>query len=139
MSDSQDWAALIASGTRHLHDGRHDLALADFNQVITLKPDAAEAFYARAVTYQHRNALDEAITDFDRALQLDPAHIDALFKRSAVHRLKGDFDKAAADFDQAIKSLWQQRERTETAGPEAPAAAAPKTESVETAGIGQAA
>ncbi|GLS23625.1 hypothetical protein GCM10007874_66460 [Labrys miyagiensis] len=139
MSDSQDWAALIVSGTRHLHDGRHDLALADFNQAIAHAPDAAEAFYGRALTHQHRKALDEAITDFDRALELDPAHIDALFKRSAVHRLKGDFDKAAADFDHAIKSLWQQRERAETAGPGTPAAAAPKTESIETTGIGQAA
>ncbi|WP_413991682.1 tetratricopeptide repeat protein [Labrys okinawensis] len=137
MPDSQDWAALIVSGTRHLHDGRHDLALADFNQAIALAPNAAQAFYGRALTHQHRNVLDEAIADFDKALQIDPTHIDALFKRSAVHRLKGDFDKAAADFDHAIASLWEQRERTETAGPEASAEAAP--ESIQTAGIGQAA
>ena len=52
-------------------------AIADFNQAITIDPDLAYAYLARAIVYQTQGLNAQAIADTRAALRIDPSSSDA--------------------------------------------------------------
>ena len=48
--------------------GAFDPAIADFTEVIALKPDFAMAYYSRGLGYAHKGLYDQAIADFTKAI-----------------------------------------------------------------------
>ncbi|MFB2563004.1 tetratricopeptide repeat protein [Rhizobium sp. IMFF44] len=104
--------AYAGRGNGYLAESKYDLALADFNKAITLKPELSTMLQQTfEVTYVERGGLyvkdgdySAAIDDYTRALQLNPSNTRALNDRGDAYNMAGDFGSAIADFTKAIES-----------------------------------
>lgn len=52
--------------------GEESLAVAEFSRLIALKPDYADAYWLRAVSYENLSDYTSALADYDRLAQLRP-------------------------------------------------------------------
>jgi serine/threonine protein kinase len=78
-------------------------AIADYSQVIRLKPDDASAYHDRAVC-EVRLGLDQAAADdYDQSLKLDPERPRSWNGRGAIYLKKGGYNKAKNFFTRAIE------------------------------------
>jgi tetratricopeptide (TPR) repeat protein len=59
-------------GFIHTDRGEERLAIADFTQLIMLKPDFADAYGFRAVSFENLNDYASALADYDRLARLRP-------------------------------------------------------------------
>jgi len=59
-------------GYIHTDQGEETLAIADFSRLIALKPDFADAYWLRAVSYENLKDYVSALADYDRMTQLRP-------------------------------------------------------------------
>ncbi len=59
-------------GLIHTDKGDERQAIADFTRLVTLKPDFADAYWFRAVSYENLNDYASALADYDRLAQLRP-------------------------------------------------------------------
>lgn len=73
-----------------------------FNQAITLRPDYAEAYLNRGLTYRRLKQYDRAIADYSKVMQLAPRASVPYYNRALAHAQKGDFKRALADVDRYI-------------------------------------
>jgi tetratricopeptide (TPR) repeat protein len=96
-------AAFSKRGTAYFNKGDHDRAIADYDQVIRLKPDDGYAYFNRGIAYDSKGDYDRAIADYDQATRLKPDFVDAYNNRGYAYSDKGDYDHAIADYDQAIR------------------------------------
>lgn len=64
----------IALGTGMAQVGKGDVqaAIATFNQILARTPNAAVAYYGRAMAQRAAGKLDDSLKDLDRAIALDP-------------------------------------------------------------------
>ena len=81
----------------------YENAIKHFTEAIRLKPDLANAYFNRGVTYAFRGEFDDAIKDFDTVIQIQPDHAGAYYNRGNTYVDKGELDKAIKDFDKAIE------------------------------------
>jgi tetratricopeptide (TPR) repeat protein len=81
----------------------YDLAIAEFSEVIQLKPKYAGAYNNRGVSYAHTGDGDKSVADFNEAIRLNPEYVEAYYNRGIAHNLKGDWDRAIADYTEAIR------------------------------------
>jgi tetratricopeptide (TPR) repeat protein len=70
--NSKDLEALLQRGELYLAAGKADLAEADLNQVLRLRPDAPEAHYVVAKLHQSRGAALRYRQELNEALKLNP-------------------------------------------------------------------
>jgi tetratricopeptide (TPR) repeat protein len=82
--------------------GRFDLALAEFDQAITLKPDYAEAHNNRGIVLANLGRMDEALAAFDRAIAAKPDYAEAYSNRGLILSEIERFNEALASFDRAL-------------------------------------
>lgn len=82
--------------------GDLDGALADYNRVIELHPNAA-AYTGRGNVKREKRDLDGALADYNRAIELNGDNPTAYYNRAVTKQAKGDLDGALADFDPAIQ------------------------------------
>jgi tetratricopeptide (TPR) repeat protein len=59
-------------GYIHTDKSEETLAIADFSRLIALKPDFADAYWLRAVSYENLNDYASALADYDRLARLRP-------------------------------------------------------------------
>jgi tetratricopeptide (TPR) repeat protein len=59
-------------GFIHTDQGEERLAVADFSNVIRLKPDSADSYWLRAVSYENLNDYASALADYDQLARLRP-------------------------------------------------------------------
>jgi tetratricopeptide (TPR) repeat protein len=90
-------------GISYYDTERYDLAIADFNAVLSLDPGYAPAFNRRAMAYRYKPDPDRALPDFDRAIALEPDNASYALNRGNVYLDLGQYDRAIADYDQAIR------------------------------------
>ncbi|WP_404869629.1 tetratricopeptide repeat protein [Kitasatospora griseola] len=90
-------------GIGHHGEGRHDLALADFDQAVALDPDRPEALHSRGRALIAVQRYEEALIDLGRAVELDPDFSAAFATRGEALRLSGRQQEALTDFDRAIE------------------------------------
>ena len=86
-----------------------DSAMADCNQSLALKPNAAASYYSRALVLYQQGNYQEALVDDNSALAANPNISDALFLRGMIKGQLGDQigkgdDIAAA---KALKPGWR--------------------------------
>lgn len=83
-------------------DSRPELAIADIDKAIALKPDAAIAYRLRGAAKANLRQYPGAIADFDKALALKPGDVDMLKDRGRTHFLAKNYKQAILDYDQVI-------------------------------------
>ncbi|MBI2485732.1 MAG: tetratricopeptide repeat protein, partial [Deltaproteobacteria bacterium] len=90
-------------GFAYLTKGDFDNAITDYNEVIKIKPDLAEAYNNHGLAYLNKKEYISAIADFNQAIQLKPDYAIAYVNRGLTYHYKGDQNLAIADHNQAIK------------------------------------
>lgn len=97
------WMSYSNRGFEYYTAGLFDLALADFQQSLELKPDNADALNNRGMLYQMRREYDKALADFSRAIELSPWQLDFYLNRSLFYLKIGRLDLAVADCSTALQ------------------------------------
>jgi tetratricopeptide (TPR) repeat protein len=77
-------------------------ALDYLDRILTLKPDYAEGWNARATVYFLQDDYSRALFDLEQVLRIEPRHFDALAGMGAVLREMGKDKEALAVFEQAL-------------------------------------
>jgi tetratricopeptide (TPR) repeat protein len=95
--------AVLDRGATYDERGQYDLAVADADRAIKLKP-GADAYRVRGAADAHAGRQDLALANFGHALELDPKDAQAYLARGAIFFGKAAYDRAIQDFDQAIAS-----------------------------------
>ena len=80
-----------------------NLALADFNRAIEIKPDFAMAYGNRGSVRFALGDPTSAIADFDHAIQLNPRLVGAYQNRGLARLLQGRNVEADEDFAQCLE------------------------------------
>ena len=60
--------------------GQHQRAIEDYDKVIELDPNNAEAYNNRGSSYHSLGQNERATEDFDKAIELDPNNAEAVNK-----------------------------------------------------------
>src|SRR5258708_16543210 len=97
--------AFYNRGHAYYSKGQLDLALADFDQAINMKPASALTLANRGYIYLRHNQFDRAMEDFDMAIRLQPDFAAAWLGRGRANYDQGKFDIAINDYTQAIALL----------------------------------
>lgn len=103
--------AYVIRGDGYLREHKYDLALADFNKAIGLKPSLAGTLKQNfEIVYIERGGLlmrsgnfMAAIDDYTSALQLNPVNARALNDRGDAYNTIGDFNKGIEDLTKSIQ------------------------------------
>ncbi|MDD9973448.1 MAG: tetratricopeptide repeat-containing serine protease family protein [Candidatus Poribacteria bacterium] len=81
----------------------YDLAIANYDKAIQLKPDYAEAYHNRGIAKGDLGQHFAAISDYDKAIQLKPDDANAYGNRGIAKGKLGKYFAAISDFDKAIQ------------------------------------
>jgi tetratricopeptide (TPR) repeat protein len=83
--------------------GRNDIALANIDRALSLRPDFVEARVNRGIALYGLKRFGDALADYDRAIALRPGYADALVNRgNALGRLQRH-EEALASYDNALE------------------------------------
>jgi lipoprotein NlpI len=99
-SDGKSGRAVYVRGLLHEAMRNHSQALADFNRVLQLKPEHADAYDHRGSEQFKLGRIAESIADFDKAIELDPARERGHWKRGISYYYAGRFDEGRKQFEQ---------------------------------------
>jgi tetratricopeptide (TPR) repeat protein len=88
----------LARAEAFVRQGRPRLALDDLANVITRRPDNAQAFFRRAELHKSFGDADAAIRDFSGTIRLEPTNATALLARAELYRVRADRRRALADY-----------------------------------------
>ena len=88
--------------------GRHEEAISDLKEAIRLKPNYAEAYFARGLSKNNLGGREEAISDLNEAIRLRPNHAEAYFFRGLVKGSLRKEEEAQVDYQMALKLAEQQ-------------------------------
>jgi tetratricopeptide (TPR) repeat protein len=95
-------AVFFDRGNAHVALGQPREAIADYDQVLRLKPTSPIAFTNRGSVFHRLGQYDRAIRDFDQALTLSPNDALALNDRCLDLAIVGKLGEAAADCERAL-------------------------------------
>ena len=90
-------------GNDKYESGDYKGAIADYTQVIRLKPDYADAYYKRGIATDDLGQYLAAIADYDTAIRLKPDDADTYYNRGNAKMKSEQPSAAIADFDTAIR------------------------------------
>jgi len=99
-------AALNLRGWAKLFAKDFNGALADFNKVITLAPNAIgieKVYNDRGTIFDFLGEREKALADYNKAISINPNYPQPYNGRANILSAKGDLDKAFLDYDKAIK------------------------------------
>jgi tetratricopeptide repeat protein/glycosyl transferase family 9 (putative heptosyltransferase) len=74
-------------------------ALVSYDRIIAIKPDFADAYSNRGVSFAELNRPGEALANFDQAIAIDPGHVEAHVGRAITWLLLGDFARGWREFE----------------------------------------
>jgi tetratricopeptide (TPR) repeat protein len=97
--------AVIAYGNRGSYYQKAnmiDIALADFNEALRLKPDHPETLINRSDVYRIKGMYKESIEDCNKALAAKKDFPGAYMNRGIAYCIVGRYDDAFADFGKVI-------------------------------------
>ena len=96
-------ALFFNRGNAYVALGQPWQAIADYDQVIRLKPTSPIAFTNRGSVFHRLGQYDHAIKDFDQALTLSPNDALALNDRCLDLAIVGNLPEAAGDCERALE------------------------------------
>ena len=96
------WFAYSNRATYNATSGNDDLAMADIEQSLKIKPDEADALHLRGLIQLKRGDFTRARTDLDRSIALRPWRVDYLRNRVLADRVSGRLDEALADVGRVV-------------------------------------
>ena len=82
--------------------GEYKGAIRDYDRVIEIDPNFADAYYNRGVVKVRLKEFQEAIKDFDEAIDLDPKYLYSYVNRGIANAKLGEHKEAVKDFDKAV-------------------------------------
>ena len=99
-----DAEAYLKRGEAFAGAKKYDLAIADYDMAIRLKPGYAEAYNDRGHAYHWKGGNgDRALADFTTAIGLRPNYPTAYNNRGVVYMAGGDMARAIPEFDRALQ------------------------------------
>jgi Tfp pilus assembly protein PilF len=96
------WMACENLGGVYLGQGNTDLAIAQFNRALEIKPDDDGAMNELGVSLLQLGRLDEAVGQFQRALAIAPDRAETHLNLGVALLGKGRADEAAVHFRRAL-------------------------------------
>ncbi len=101
-----EWLSPLLRRANVLDDlGRHEEALAAFDQAIALNPDSTDAHMGKGDTLRNLRRLDEALACYDRAISLAPEKPFQYGTRGSLRGEMGLVDEALEDFDRSLNII----------------------------------
>jgi tetratricopeptide (TPR) repeat protein len=94
--------ALLASGIRHMEDGRMGAAVDDFTRAIEILPEFAEGWNKRATAYYLMGDLDQSLHDCDEVIKRNPNHFGVLSGYGLIYVQRGELERALEYFERAL-------------------------------------
>lgn len=91
------------SGLSHFNAERYELAIADFDKAVALKPDDFYSIASRGDAYFRLGQYAPAIKDYDHAIQLKQDEAGVFSARASAQEALGHDEQALADYGTAIK------------------------------------
>jgi len=102
LDDAALFGLLVNRGVTRFRQNRLDLAVADLERAIALKPRQYQGYVNLAQAYAKEQKLDEAVRQMDRAIQQESG-LAALYRtRARVHQQRQDDAATLADLERAI-------------------------------------
>ena len=96
---------LIARGNAYLGERKPEAALADYEQVLKLKPETVQALSLKAEALSMMGRHKQAVDAFSKVLEKQPKDTEALSGRAIASMARGKVDAANADWRQQLKLL----------------------------------
>jgi len=96
------WFFLLIENHSFMRD-EHGRTAADYDRLVELDPDNADAYHERGDFYYDTDQYGKAIADYSRAIELEPGYTSAYFNRAYAYGEISDYDKAIADYSKAIE------------------------------------
>lgn len=96
--DNPEYFNLMVSGIRHMNSNALSLALQDFNRLVALAPDYAEAWNKRATIHYLLQDYQASTADIEQTLRLEPFHFGALSGLGLVNLAQGNYEAARNAF-----------------------------------------
>jgi tetratricopeptide (TPR) repeat protein len=95
--------ALYGRGTCHDALERYHEAISDYERALTLRPDAADVWYAKADALFNLRRTEESIACYQRALALAPEDFECWHDYGATCLEGGNDDEAVRAFAECIR------------------------------------
>jgi tetratricopeptide (TPR) repeat protein len=83
--------------------GNVDAAITEYQKIIELHPELADAYVNLAVAQKRKGQLDEAVASLNQALAKKPEYAAALTARGGILADQGKWGEARRDFEAALK------------------------------------
>ena len=84
--------------------GDHDKAIEDYNKIIELNPEDADAYLNRGNAYYGKGEFDRAIEDYSKAIELNPEYARAYTNRGVAYRKSKQYGKEEEeDYKKALE------------------------------------
>jgi protein O-mannosyl-transferase len=90
-------------GKYYREQKRPDKAMADFNELLRIKPDDFNGYNTRGRLLFDQGKLDPALADFNRSIELNPRFSKAYSNRGAIYGIRGEYGLAAEDLTKALE------------------------------------
>lgn len=102
-NDNPEYYELMVSGIRHMSSNALGLALEDFNHLIEIAPNYAEAWNKRATIYYLLQDYAASAADIAKTLELEPFHFGALSGLGLVRLGEGRYLEARTAFQTVLE------------------------------------
>src|SRR5215813_14765165 len=99
MAAQDPVAELVQSAQRHETRREHAQAIADFDQILKLRPKWADGYNHRGAEHFKMAHIRQSLADFDRALEIEPAQAPYHWQRGIALYYSGRFDDGRKQFE----------------------------------------
>src|SRR5436190_1698992 len=96
--------AFFARGVAYQRLNWLSSAIADYTEVLRLRPNEERTLNNRGVALSYKGEHDRAIADFNRSLKLKPKSPETHLNRGLAYYEKREYARAIADYDQALRA-----------------------------------
>lgn len=99
----EDFDAQLTAGQCLLQAGQVNQSFAHIERAMSLREDAASAFFLKARALEHLNKSEQAFECINRALAIDPGNAEYLDARGSIYMSIADRENAIADFLEVLR------------------------------------